>query len=232
MSIPAVCRRYNSAMVRLTRAEQQARTRADLITVAREQFLHAGYAATSLDGIAAAAGYSKGAVYSNFRDKPTLCAAVLEEIHRDKLGELSRLAVDAASFEDVDARVAAVGSWLEQTAGDVGWTMLELEFVVLSRHDAELNAIIVGLRERASAMVAEMIEPLFGDLLSVDGDDAPVQVPTLTELADLLLSTGIGLGIQRAVDTRVSVRPAVEALRGALQLAELVASADAADAGR
>lgn len=218
---------YTSTVVRLTRAEQQARTRADLIGVAREQFLRAGYAATSLDGIAAAAGYSKGAVYSNFKDKPTLCGAVLEEIHRDKLGELRRLAADAADFDDIDGRVDAVGAWLEQTAGDVGWTMLELEFVVLSRHDVELNAIIVGLRERASAMVVEMIEPLFGEMLDgAAGDATSVPVPTLTELADLLLSTGIGLGIQRAVDTRVSVRPAVEALRGALQLAELMSATD------
>ena len=217
-------------MSRLTRAEQQARTRAELLATAREQFLRAGYAATSLDGIAASAGYSKGAVYSNFRDKPTLCGAVLEGIHQDKLGELAALAADAAGFDTADERADAIGEWIERTVGDVGWTMLELEFVVLSRHDAELNEMIVGLRERASATVAQMLEPLFGDALASDtspeGDDSESAMPTVADLADLLLSTGIGLGIQRAVDPRMSVRPAVEALRAALRLAEMVESSD------
>ncbi|GAB16646.1 putative TetR family transcriptional regulator [Gordonia effusa NBRC 100432] len=211
-------------MVRLTRAEQQARTRTELLSVAREQFLTAGYAATSLDGIAATAGYSKGAVYSNFKDKPTLCGAVLEEIHRDKIGELAALTAAAMTFDDVDERVDAIGAWVEATAGDIGWTMLELEFVVLSRHDRKLNAMIVGLRERANAMVVEMLEPLFNELLAPPADaetqfvDDDAALPTLPDLADLLLSTGIGLGIQRAVDPRVSVQPAVDALRAAMRL--------------
>ncbi|MFW0791741.1 TetR/AcrR family transcriptional regulator [Gordonia sp. CPCC 205333] len=221
-------------MVRLTRAEQQARTRTELLSVAREQFLTAGYAATSLDAIAAIAGYSKGAVYSNFKDKPTLCGVVLEEIHRDKIGELAVLAADAMTFDDVDKRVDAIGAWIENTAGDIGWTMLELEFVVLSRHDLNLSSMIVGLRERANAMVVEMLEPLFDELLSPLGDadtqvtdDETAALPTLPELADLLLSTGIGLGIQRAVDPRVSVQPAVDALRAAMQLIHALNTAPA-----
>ncbi|NMO03388.1 TetR/AcrR family transcriptional regulator [Gordonia sp. TBRC 11910] len=209
-------------MPRLTRAEQQARTRTELLATAREQFLRAGYAATSLDGIAAAAGYSKGAVYSNFRDKPTLCGAVLEGIHQEKLGELAALAADAAGFDNADERADAFGEWIERTAGDVGWTMLELEFVVLSRHDEELSAMIVGLRERASEMVTDMLQPLFGDVLPDPADDAASPLPTSADLADLLLGAGIGLGIQRAVDPRVSVKPAVEALRAALRLVEMM----------
>ena len=39
-----------------------------------------GYAAASLEDIADRAGYSKGAVYSNFVDKPNLCREVLQAL--------------------------------------------------------------------------------------------------------------------------------------------------------
>ena len=57
---------------RVTRAERQAQTRERLIEVAREMFLSDGYAATSLDKVAVRAGFSKGAVYSNFAGKEQL----------------------------------------------------------------------------------------------------------------------------------------------------------------
>ena len=53
----------------VSRAERQAQTRERLIAVAREMFLTDGYAATSLDKVALQAGFSKGAVYSNFAGK-------------------------------------------------------------------------------------------------------------------------------------------------------------------
>ncbi len=62
---------------RVTRAERQAQTRESLIAVAREMFLSDGYAATSLDKVAVRAGFSKGAVYSNFAGKDELFYALM-----------------------------------------------------------------------------------------------------------------------------------------------------------
>ena len=58
-----------STKAALTRAERQAQTRVKLIDVARSMFLEDGYGATSLDRVALEAGFSKGAVYSNFQGK-------------------------------------------------------------------------------------------------------------------------------------------------------------------
>ncbi|MDF0529110.1 TetR family transcriptional regulator [Tsukamurella sp. 8F] len=196
-------------MSRLTRAEQRARTRQELIDAARERFLQVGYGAASLEDIAEHAGYSKGAVYSNFTDKPTLCRAVLDEIHHDKIGELAALTGGELALED---RVAAAGEWLERTVGDVGWTMLELEFVTLSRGDAALTRVIAELRDDARAAVVELLRSLRTE------SDAAVDDEVLGQIADLLLSAGIGLGIQRAVDPTISIDPMVGALRTALAL--------------
>src|SRR6478672_12120515 len=78
-----------SAMARLSRADSQRRTRRTLVRTARELFLRDGYFATSLERVAETAGYSKGAVYSNFRGKKELCLEVLDLIHSTKFAEVA-----------------------------------------------------------------------------------------------------------------------------------------------
>lgn len=194
-------------MPRLTRAERQEQTRAELVDAAKNRFLTHGYAATSLEDIAEDAGFSKGAVYSNFGSKPTLCREVLALIHREKLGEMSAL---AGTDADLPTRVAAVNAWLERTAGDVGWTMLELEFVVLSRNNPELGAMITALREDAAQMVIAVLRSISQDL-GVESD-------SVDDLGNLLLSAGIGLGIQRAIDPSLSTRPVADAISQVMNL--------------
>jgi AcrR family transcriptional regulator len=63
----------------LSRAEQQRATRAALIRAAREVFARDGYHGANLDRIATEAGFSKGAVYSNFASKAELFLAVMDD---------------------------------------------------------------------------------------------------------------------------------------------------------
>jgi AcrR family transcriptional regulator len=68
---------------RLSRDEQRARTRRDLLAAAATVFARNGYHATSVDMVAEAAGYTKGAVYSNFASKEELFLALIDE-HLDQ----------------------------------------------------------------------------------------------------------------------------------------------------
>jgi AcrR family transcriptional regulator len=65
------------------RVVQGEETRAALLTAARELFGGAGYAATSLDEVAARAGVTKGALYHHFRGKADLFLAVYEQVKRE-----------------------------------------------------------------------------------------------------------------------------------------------------
>lgn len=56
----------------MERGGKRARTRAKLIEAAAELFAERGYQDTTLDGVAARAGMTKGAVYGNFRSKEAL----------------------------------------------------------------------------------------------------------------------------------------------------------------
>src|SRR5262249_59391444 len=61
-----------------TRAEQQLQTRERLIDAASQVFARRGYHAATLEEVAREAGYSTGAVYSNFSGKEDLFLALAD----------------------------------------------------------------------------------------------------------------------------------------------------------
>jgi AcrR family transcriptional regulator len=69
-----------SGMARLTRAQQQERTRAAVLTAAREEFTEHGYVDAKVDRIAERAELTRGAVYANFPSKRALYLAVLVDL--------------------------------------------------------------------------------------------------------------------------------------------------------
>ncbi|MGT2477273.1 TetR/AcrR family transcriptional regulator [Paraburkholderia terrae] len=76
---------------RLTRAQRKEQTRQHLLEAAREMFVQKGLAATSVEDIAEAAGYTRGAFYSNFGDKRELLIELLrrdDDRAREKLHEI------------------------------------------------------------------------------------------------------------------------------------------------
>ena len=60
-------------------AEQVSAINRVILKVATEGFLADGYAATSMDAVAAAAGISKGTLYSRYPNKESLLRAVVED---------------------------------------------------------------------------------------------------------------------------------------------------------
>ncbi|GAA3236112.1 TetR/AcrR family transcriptional regulator [Nonomuraea helvata] len=96
-------------MVRLTRAQQQERTRAAVLAAAREEFAERGYADAKVDRIAERAELTRGAVYSNFPSKRALYLAVLtDSIERTDAAEATP-PPDLAEALGAFARV-----WLER----------------------------------------------------------------------------------------------------------------------
>ena len=92
------------ARVRRTREEQREETRRRLLDAAQRTFIRRGYEATSIEEIAEAAGYTRGAVYSNFRDKDDLYVTVLEERMAAKADEIRAAAAGTTNHrERIDA---------------------------------------------------------------------------------------------------------------------------------
>ena len=74
---------------RLTREESRAQTRATLMAVGRQHFLRYGLGGAVAEKIAEDAGYSRGALYSNFDGKEELFLAVIRE-EQDRRAEAFR----------------------------------------------------------------------------------------------------------------------------------------------
>ncbi|MGJ9411665.1 TetR/AcrR family transcriptional regulator [Aeromicrobium sp. CF4.19] len=190
-----------------TRAERQAQTRERLIEVARELFLDAGYAATSLDKVAVAAGFSKGAVYSNFAGKEELCMAVLDTIHEEQIeGVVAAFTVDA----DIDGRIDAFAGWVREKLGHPRWTALEVEFAAVARHSPWVASELVKRHRMLVEASARLIDQVMADAgLALDID--------ARKSATALLSLGIGLGAMRSLDAELDVDVFAETMRALLR---------------
>jgi len=190
-------------MPRLTRAQSQARTRERLVTTARELFLEQGYTVTSLERVAETAGFSKGAVYSNFRNKDELCLAVLDAIRAEQADTMNAA---LAATTTLDELLTALHDWAERNVGDQAWTALEVEFATNVRHNEQVRA--------ALASRDETIRDGLAGLLATHAARIDVTLPLpAADCATAVLSLGIGLGVQRAVDPQIPIHVLPEVIR-------------------
>src|SRR3977135_2425103 len=114
---------------RETRAEKQARTRAELIETAAKVFARRGYKGASVEEIAEEAGYSHGAVYSNFDGKADLFLAVFENYMAERARELAATQVDLDPDVPLEARARALADqWMRRFAADRESFVLHMEF--------------------------------------------------------------------------------------------------------
>lgn len=74
----------------MSRAEQAAGTRSELMRTARELFAERGYAGVGTEEIVARAGVTRGALYHHFEDKKDLFRAVHEELERDLVASIGQ----------------------------------------------------------------------------------------------------------------------------------------------
>jgi AcrR family transcriptional regulator len=186
-------------MARKTRVETQAETRAQLVKTARRLFFDDGYRPTSLEKVADAAGYSKGAVYSNFRNKDELCTAVLDEVRAERLGEV----LDIVAKPDMPARIDAIRDWAQRVIGDPGWTTLEVEFAAHARPNEQLRTELAGRLDGIIQMLTAAME---------SADNADLKMPG-REAATVLLALGVGLGLLRSINPDIPVSGLIDTLR-------------------
>ena len=75
-----------------------------------EEFLKHGYAATSMDKVAKAAGVSKATVYSHFGDKENLFNAVMQDLVKDKFQQVMGLSKPQSLEQDPQVVLSAMAT--------------------------------------------------------------------------------------------------------------------------
>ncbi len=173
--------------IRLTQAERRQRTCQELVAAADSLFRSQGFHATSLDQIAAAAGYTKGAIYFNFDSKEDLFFAVYERRAADRRQEFEgifRRADPVAALErlGVDA--------LCSMRRDDGWIAVFFEFWAHVLRDPALT-------KRFAELHASVSEP-FVSLLEAIAEERRIELPLdARPLATAVYAMQLGLQLER-----------------------------------
>jgi AcrR family transcriptional regulator len=144
--------------IRTTRVERKAQTRSDLIAAGHRVFVERGFHAATLDDIADAAGYTKGAVYSNFRGKDDLFLALLDE-HYERRVRAHRELMLGLDLDDPEETWRAIARiMIEAYERDPAWWTLVSDFSTHAARHPQTRVRLRELRDRFIGSMAELIE--------------------------------------------------------------------------
>jgi AcrR family transcriptional regulator len=166
----------------LTRKERQARTRRELIQAAARVFARRGYHLATIEEIAAEAGMTSGAIYSNFAGKEELFLAIADE----------RVVGDAAEGKG-DPGTEAADQFRAFLEGDPEWPLLFYEFWSISVRDPNLRGELAERRNAIRDALAETLERVANQL----GFELRFPAPAL---ATAIAASLNGLAFERAAD--------------------------------
>jgi AcrR family transcriptional regulator len=170
---------------RLTRRESQEATRARLIEAAERAFTRHGFDGSSVEQIAEAAGFSRGAFYSNFSDKNELFLAVLDKRRLElatALDEIIRRTPDAGR------RLEAVRDWfVDQWWRQKDWIALRVEFSRRAMRNRAVRERLARLRRHELETYAGLVAEYFAT-----AGVEPVERPETVALALLAVWQGLG----------------------------------------
>jgi AcrR family transcriptional regulator len=125
---------------RLSREESRQRTRELLLDAAAEVFNRLGYHGASLEAVAEAAGFTKGAVYSNFATKGELFTALLDRYTRERLAAQDEV-LEHASLEQL---ADYAGELIRRQAlEESSWDLLQIEFWLAAMRDPRIRKLLV-----------------------------------------------------------------------------------------
>jgi AcrR family transcriptional regulator len=207
--------------VRLSRAERREQTRQELIAAAEACFVSRGFHVSSVDEVAERAGYTKGAVYSNFASKEDLFFAVYERRVEQVLTEVVPGLRQAGAEHAFDW--FATGA-IERRDRDDGWLAVFFEFWAHTLRHPEL-------RDRFAAIHARFLEQLADGVRQLAADRG-LALPSDLTVDQVVLAWNameIGLGLERltqpqTVDGAVARRMGWLLLDAALGAAQAPAS--------
>ena len=180
------------AAKRQTREESRAETRARLLSAARAVFAQRGFRAATVEEIAQEAGFTTGALYSNFKGKEDLVLAVVEDMIAFEVREYDEIFARGKTLEE-RARGGA-DRWMEILAEEPDYFPLFVELWSAALRDPELRDKFVVRSAAMRDASARLIEEGAADLgVGASEDD-------LRTLATVVSALGNGLAMEKTIN--------------------------------
>jgi AcrR family transcriptional regulator len=179
---------------RLSRKEKQAETRRRLLDAAEQVFLRRGLQGSSVEEIAAEAGFTRGAFYSNFASKDELFVELLHARIYDRYAEMAEEAQEQPGtprerlrwgIERVrDVQKGEAGSWLFR---------LWLECLTQAARDEDFRKLAATFWSGNRGLLAGQIASTYKEI------GRKPQLPP-KQLATAMIALDVGLAVQHLVD--------------------------------
>ena len=174
----------------MSREESKKQTRELLLDAAEAVFAEEGFWGSSVEEVAEEAGFSTGAIYSNFGGKDDLFLALLDRRLARGTSEWGRVFGEQTPPGE---RVEKVEDVLVKGAEDRAWTMLEMEFFLYAMRNERAREKLAqrygGIRKGIAAAV--------GGHFKETGANPPAP---MEELSWALLGMATGLNVQAHLD--------------------------------
>src|SRR5690348_2469695 len=140
---------------RLTREQSKAHTREKLLDAARTVFASSGFHGASVEEIASSAGYSTGALYSNFDGKEDLFLVLMER----EIEEHSREIAEAVARRSSVAERAAGGAqrWMAMIEREPELLLLFMEFWAYGVRDPEVRPKVAARFAQVRRLLTKLI---------------------------------------------------------------------------
>ena len=177
--------------VRMTREQSKANTRERLLDAARRVFASSGFHGASVEEIASAAGFSTGALYSNFDGKEDLFLALMEreiEEHAREIGEAVARRTSVAERAAGGARV-----WMTMIEREPELLLLFMEFWAYGVRDPHVRPKVAA----RFAQMRELLTRLIAD--SAREFELELQIPA-EQLAVAVDALADGIARQKLAD--------------------------------
>jgi AcrR family transcriptional regulator len=160
---------------RMSRAQRKEMTRELLLDAAIDVFAEKGYHGASLDDVAEAAGFTKGAVYSNFTRKSDLFRALLERETR-RTDDALRRVIEAVPLELLPD---VAGELLRHPDPERSTQTLMVEFWLAGVRDPSLRQTLLAATDDLGEVLAGKLRAA-GAQPGLDGRELAVILDALT----------------------------------------------------
>jgi AcrR family transcriptional regulator len=174
-----------------TRAEKKAETRASLLAAAEDVFGRRGFQAASVDEVAEAAGFTKGAVYAHFESKEDLFLAMLDDRFAGRIDEIR--AVLADDHEPTEQAREAGEGFMAYLDADPRWAPIFFEFWAHAVRNPEVAGKLVVRYRALRAAVADAI----GRRAEEVGLEPPLP---LEDIAAMTFAMGNGAALEHMLE--------------------------------
>jgi AcrR family transcriptional regulator len=181
-------------------------TRTRLLAAAEQVIDRHGYGGASIDLITAEAGYSKGAIYSNFESKEAVFLELLRLYMERDIAELERIV-----GLDQDELSAAVTRWLEAMHVERDCPLLVTELQLHARRSRAFAKRYYALQEQHARALAAILERYFKAM------SVPLPMDAL-DLSAAMTALANGLSLQSPPSNSDAPSAASRIMDGVLKL--------------